>query len=123
MVRRRVTTGLRRRPPLESQIQAAILRAVAYRRDVYAWRNNSGALPNERGRPIFFGKRGSADILGVVRGGRFLALECKRPGEKPTPKQLPFGAAVEAQGGVYAVVTSVDEALAVVDAAIAGRAA
>jgi hypothetical protein len=121
--RRRPAPRRRIPQPKETQIQAAILRALAYRRDVYAWRNNSGALPNQRGRPVFFGKRGSADILAVVSGGLFVALECKRPGEEPTPWQLEFGAAVEKQGGVYVVVTSVDEALAAIDAAIARRAA
>lgn len=114
-VRRRIP------PPRETQIQAAILRALAYRRDVFAWRNNTGALPNQQGRKIRFGKKGSGDILGLVAGGRFLALECKRPGEEPTEAQLAFGAAVRAKGGFYAVVRSVQEAFAAVDAAIAGR--
>lgn len=58
---------------------------------------------------------GSADLIGMLAPqGRFLALEVKRPGEKPTKEQELFLELVRKSGGVAAVVTSVEEALAVV---------
>lgn len=57
-------------------------------RGIMAWRNNSGATHTERkdGSRGFvrFGRVGSADILGVLPGGRFLAVECKAPRGYPT---------------------------------------
>jgi hypothetical protein len=113
--RRRPARRRRLPQPKETQIQAAILHALRFRRrDLFAWRNNSGALENARGRPVFFGKPGSADIIGVLEGGRFVGLEVKRPGGEPSTLQLEFAAEVRAKGGFYAVVTSVEEALAAV---------
>lgn len=58
---------------------------------------------------------GSADLIGMLAPqGRFLALEVKRPGEKPTREQELFLELVRKSGGVAAVVHSVEEALAVV---------
>lgn len=54
-----------------------------------------GALP---------ASKGVADILVMLPGGRLMALEVKQPGEKPTPEQRRFLAAVEAGGGLAAVV-------------------
>jgi hypothetical protein len=43
---------------------------------VMAWRNNSGGI--QKGNHfIRFGQVGSADILGILPGGQFLAVECK----------------------------------------------
>jgi hypothetical protein len=79
---------------------------------------NSGKV-KVRGGWMQLAPNGTSDILGLVRGGRFVALEVKLPGEKPTAEQLAFGARVVELGGFFAVVTSVDEAVAAVRAAIA----
>src|SRR5262245_42817102 len=47
--------------------------------------------------------------------GRFVAFEAKMPGEKPSRKQSIFLKQVEAAGGASAVVTSVAQAMAVLD--------
>ena len=44
---------------------------------IYCWRNNTGACKAGK-RYIKFGYAGSADILGITKDGRFLAVECKR---------------------------------------------
>lgn len=64
---------------------------------------------------------GSSDIIGWTRDGRFLAIELKRPGWKPTKKWLAgmqpkFLKAVADAGGVSGVITSVDEAEALLSA-------
>lgn len=57
---------------------------------------------------------GSSDLVGIGPRGRFLALEVKQPGKKPTEEQERFIAIVRAAGGVAEVVTSVERAQAVV---------
>jgi hypothetical protein len=103
--------------PRESDVLAACLQLLRLR-GVFAWRNNSGAfvLGDGKGRRFFrAGLPGSADILGVLPGGRFLAVEVKRPGGKPTPPQRAFLAAVEAAGGVSTVIRDVAELVALLD--------
>lgn len=100
----------------ETSIVKAALLAAGSRPDARAWRNNSGALRDQDGRLVRFGLPGSADIIGLQRVlitpemigmhfGRFIALECKKSGRKPTEKQRKFGAMVRAMGGLYVVVT------------------
>lgn len=56
-----------------------------------------------------FGFPGMADIMGQLRGsGRFLAIEVKRPGEKPTDDQIAFLDAVNGAGGVGFVAYRLD---------------
>jgi hypothetical protein len=63
------------------------------------WRNNTGQLPDARGRPIKFGLCvGSSDIIGICADGVFLAVECKLNG-RTTDAQDRFIAAVIARGG------------------------
>ncbi len=56
---------------------------------------------------------GSADLIAVVHG-RFLGLELKTETGAASPDQLAWGDTVEDHGGCYAIVRSVDEAIAVV---------
>lgn len=75
---------------------------------VFAWRNNTGAT-KIGDRFIRFGMKGASDILGVLPGGRFLAVECKMPKGKTSEAQDEFLAGVNASGGLGIVVRSVDE--------------
>lgn len=70
-----------------------------------AWRNN--AIP-VRGRR-FIGKKGRGDILGITRRGRFVNVECKRPGEEGRPEQVEFVDEVNRRGGLGVIVGSVEE--------------
>lgn len=63
---------------------------------------------------------GSADLVGILAPGRFLALEVKRPGEKPRPEQVRWLELVRAKGGFAAVVTSGADALDAVNRARQG---
>lgn len=78
---------------------------------VLSWRNNTGAvvLGEGKGRRFFrAGLVGSADILGVLPGtGRFLAVECKRPGGRVTAAQRVFLDAVTRAGGLALIVSDV----------------
>lgn len=76
---------------------------------IYSWRNNSGAVKVGR-RFIRFGFPGSSDIIGILPGGRFLAVECKREkGGVLSDLQKDFLSNIEKNGGIAIVAHSVDE--------------
>lgn len=85
----------------ERQVQRACLNALEVHPKVaFAWRQNTGALQDKRGITVRFAFRGCADILGCMRDGRFLAVECKATGKYPTPDQMAFLRRVTAAGGI-----------------------
>lgn len=55
-------------------------------------------------------KRGTPDILAVI-SGRFVAIEVKRPGGKPSKLQLAQLKRIEAAGGVAFVADSIDDVI------------
>jgi hypothetical protein len=79
---------------------------------IMAWRSNTGARTAEyRGKTRFFkfGVPGSGDIFGVLAGGRFLSVECKLRGNKPTLAQAEWMERVRQAGGVAGVVHDLQE--------------
>jgi hypothetical protein len=61
-----------------------------------------------------FGLKGSSDILGLLPGGRFLAVECKAEHGRLSPEQQEFLSDIKAMGGMAIVAkswTDVDHAL------------
>lgn len=76
------------------------------------FRNNTGVLPDKNGRPVRFGLAvGSGDIVGLRKSdARFISLEIKQPGKKPTPEQINFITAIQKNGGLSGVATNVEEA-------------
>jgi len=76
------------------------------------WRNNCGAYKDHTGRMIRYGLCvGSSDLCGIRRSdGKFVAIEVKVPGKKPTTEQLLFIEAVLKNGGCAGVATNSDEA-------------
>ena len=52
--------------------------------------------------------RGVPDII-LIRHGKFIGLEAKRPGQKQSPDQREFEARVTTAGGEYHVVHSIDD--------------
>ncbi len=88
------------------------------------WRNNSGVLTDKNGRPVRYGLGNdsgkinkvfkSADLIGIMRGGTFIAVECKRPGwtapENDREKaQWAFLIDVVAKGGMGFFATNVED--------------
>jgi hypothetical protein len=81
---------------------------------VCCWRQNQGALSAvSRGKRRFFrfaGVEGISDIIGLLRPtGRLLAIEIKRPGQRPTPEQAAFLDVIRASGGLALCVHSLWE--------------
>lgn len=89
-------------------------------RGVFCFRNQTGMIRLDDvkygTRVIRQGVKGGADILGILPGGRFLAVECKTPdkpgprggtkGTKQTPDQAAFQREIEARGGLYILARS-----------------
>jgi hypothetical protein len=78
-------------------------------RGIFAWRNNTGSLRDKNNRPVFFGKPGSADIIGVMPGGRFICIECKAGRGKLSEKQKEFLHNIEQTGGLAVVARSIED--------------
>jgi hypothetical protein len=93
----------------ERDILKACIRALALdSRVAWATRINSGAYAVD-GRFVRFGFKGCADIIGQMSDGRFLAIEVKREGKKPTDDQVAFLGRVSRAGGVAFVAWSADD--------------
>lgn len=104
------TRGLR--PVRETDIVRACL-AYLHARGCIAWRNNTGAMrieePGQPRRFVRFSAPGISDIIGLLPGGRFLAVEVKRGDGRLSAAQQLFLNQVAGAGGFGAVVRSVTE--------------
>ena len=113
----------------EQAIQQRI-RLACSRGPVRLWRNNTGAMRDERGQLVRFGLcPGSADLIGYrsitigpehlgQRVAVFTAVEVKAPTGRPTTEQLAFLDHIRAAGGLAGIARSVPEA----EAILGGRA-
>jgi hypothetical protein len=105
----------------EQELQQRI-RLELGRGPVRLWRNNVGALRDQRGRLVSYGLcPGSSDLIGLRRlrvapehlGQElavFCALEIKSQQGRPTAEQQRFLALVQAMGGLAGVIRTPEEA-------------
>lgn len=82
----------------EREVLRQVLEVLAIH-GIDADRQNTGAA-NFGGRCVRFGKKGNADISGMLPDGRKLDIEVKRPGKRPTPEQFDRLHRTNAGGGV-----------------------
>ena len=98
--------------PLEKHVLKAALKALrADPRVAFADRQQSGVF-QDGDRHIRVGTPGKLDIVGMLKGGQYLELEAKRPGNKPDDRQALRIAFVREHGGVSGFFTSAEEAIA-----------
>jgi hypothetical protein len=109
----------------EQTIQQRIRLALS-RGPVRLWRNNTGALRDQRGQLVRYGLcQGSADLIGYrsitvtpemvgTTIAQFAAVEVKAPTGRTTPEQEAFLRLVAEAGGVAGVARSVDDAVALI---------
>ena len=84
----------------ESDIRKQIMDYLALR-GVVAWLSHDGwHRPSAIGVP---------DILGILKGGRFLAIEVKRPGERTTQAQAEFAARISEAGGLVLLANGIED--------------
>ena len=108
----------------EQAIQQQI-RLELGRGPVRLWRNNTGALRDERGRLVRYGLcPGSSDLIGLrqlrieeqhlgLELGVFCALEIKAASGRLTSEQRQFLEVISSRGGLAGVARSVEEARAI----------
>jgi hypothetical protein len=117
-VRTKHADGLPPVPEKEILRQCAELLALI---GAFVWRANSGAVSfgegDARRYVRFNGAPGCSDLVGLLPGGRFIAVETKREGKGPTKKQAAFLAKVRAAGGLAVIADSLDELRAALAAA------
>jgi hypothetical protein len=90
----------------EGKIKAACLRYME-RLGITMWNNPSGCVRVAPDRWIHFGKKGSADIIGLIPpDGKFLAVETKAPDGRLSPEQREFLEMIKRQGGLAIVARS-----------------
>jgi hypothetical protein len=107
----------------ENRIKTEVLKYLKIRH-IKAWSNPSGAVRIRPGKFMSFGLKWSSDILGLLPGGRFLAVECKAPDGRLSPEQRQFLTDIKAQGGMAVVARSYrDIEAAFMEAGYAGLAA
>lgn len=58
-----------------------------------------GGLPIKQNQIGIYGQAGVPDIIACIKG-KFVAIEVKKPGEKPKPHQLAFIDAINKKGGL-----------------------
>ena len=93
----------------EADVLRTVLAALR-RHPAVAWveRVNSGVVEVD-GRWIRYGWVGSADVIGQLADGRFLAVECKAPAGRVSEAQQAFLDRVTAAGGVAFVARGSDD--------------
>lgn len=111
----------------ESEVQTSIMDWLSLNQ-IFHWRQNTGFFKGEyktskkgiyggevHNRVIRFGHPGTSDILGLLPNGRFLAIEVKRPGGKPTEAQLEFIDNINANGGLAFVSDNLDKVIEIIE--------
>ena len=94
---------------LEQHIQKQILDYLRFR-GIFCWKNNTaGIYVKARDTYIPSHAPGVSDILGVLKGGRFLAIEVKAEKGRVSPHQQMFLDSINEAGGLAFVASSVEE--------------
>ena len=101
----------------ESNIQKAILDYLQYQENLgKLWfvRSGAGAIKTDTGRYFKTGKVGCPDIL-LCCHGCFIGLEVKTPKGRQSDAQVEAQKIIEACGGKYYVVRSVDDVIRILE--------
>src|SRR3990170_376526 len=94
----------------EGAIQKSITDYLRLKKYV-VFKANSTQFGIREGKPFAFpsSQKGLADIIACSTQGRFIAVECKKPGGKASEDQLAFLEAVRANGGIGIIAFSLDD--------------
>ena len=113
----------------EQRIQQEI-RLACSTGDTRLFRNNTGTLRDQHGRPVQFGlAKGSADLIGWrtvtitpemvgTQVAVFTSIEVKTPTGRLQPEQQQWMEAVQAAGGIAGVARSVEDACIVLSTVV-----
>ena len=93
----------------EQDIQRQILDFLRFK-GIYCWKNSTVGIFNPKtGGYIPSHAKGVSDILGILPGGRFLAIEVKRPGGRPSEHQVQFLQEINGRRGLAFIAYSVED--------------
>jgi len=82
-----------------------LLLTFGSRPDVRCWKRVVGF---DELRKIAFGVPGESDLQGIVRPGKFLAIEAKTGKATRTPKQETWAKMIQSFGGIYILARCLD---------------
>jgi hypothetical protein len=98
---------------LENDVKRDIMTFLnLYSNKFFVWRqNNAGVFNAKKGKYIFHGLPGVADIIGLTKFGKFVAIEVKATGKKnnQSEAQKEFEKNIKEFGGYYFLVDSVED--------------
>ena len=100
--------------PKANDLTKTILQYLRFN-GVCCWRQNNAAIydaAKQTFRANSVGMKGVADVLGVMKDGRFIAIEIKTT-DKQSEEQKEFEQEITKRGGVYVVARSVDDVIKV----------
>src|SRR5258706_13576807 len=94
---------------VEQSIQRAILELLRWR-NIFCWKNNTAGI-YVRARNTYIPRHapGVSDILGILKDGRFLAIEVKALKGKLSLHQELFLEEINSRGGLAIVARSVED--------------
>lgn len=98
----------------EGKIQLAILKKLK-KSGIFCWRNNNAPTYDQKLNSGYGGYRsnnvmpGVPDILGILPGGKFFAVEVKTKAGRQSAPQILFQKRTERLGGIYIVARSKDD--------------
>lgn len=94
---------------LEKDIQKLILEWLRWQK-VFCWKmNNSAVYIKSKDRYMKSPLRGVSDILGIINGGTFLAIEVKAEKGKVSPEQQEFIDNITKNGGIAFVARCLED--------------
>lgn len=110
--KQRIKSAEPRKEPLEKEIQKQIL-IMLKKHPKIQWvaRFNSGTFMDGDRFITSNSQRGMSDILGMLKGGRMFAIECKSRTGKIMPHQQEFLDLISAGGGIAFVARCVEDVL------------
>lgn len=85
-----------------------ILKTFGTGHSMTLWENKTGMAYRNK-RPIYYGLKGSADILGIRQGGQMLCIEVKTGTARQTVQQKSFQKMITERGGLYILAYSIDD--------------
>lgn len=98
----------------ETEVQNQIIDWLCLKQ-IFNWRQNTMGVYMGDGKFRKAPATGVSDILGILKNGRFLAIEVKRPGGKATPEQLEFIENINSNGGLAFVADNLDKVIEILE--------
>jgi len=94
----------------ESDIQHTIIQYLKYKK-IFAWKYNSVGIKKPNGSYIPIGLKGVSDIIGLTDDGKFIAIEVKMKGNKPSIYQEEFLNQIKQRNGIAIVAYSLEDVM------------